>query len=71
MPLTPEDTLTQAGAEDAPESKDTEQSNSRMSGWMNSRYLKPVGAVLLALGAGYLVRFFRNRENTPERKKKA
>jgi hypothetical protein len=63
MPLTPEDTRTE---NDPAESKTDaqKQSGSRSSGLPNSKYLKPLAALLVAAGAGFLVRRWRGGKSS-------
>lgn len=69
MPLTPEETQAEARSdENAANSNQPEEPTSRFSAVVNSKYLKPVGAVLLALGAGCLIRLFSRRKNTEHKK---
>jgi hypothetical protein len=64
MPLIPDDTQPDTGSRETSASNDGEKDiSARLSALTNSKYLKPVGAALLALGAGYLVRLFRRRKS--------
>jgi len=60
MPLTPEDT--QTAAEESGTGNAEGESASRFGAVWNSKYLKPVAALLVAVGAGFLVQRLRGRK---------
>lgn len=61
MPLTPEETQADQTASESG-TRPAESSDSWWSRVMNSKYLKPVAALLVAAGAGYLVQRLRGRK---------
>lgn len=62
MPLTPEDTQTENS-----DGKSEDKSAAGVRAVLNSRYLKPVAALLVALGAGFLVQRMRGWKNVSKR----
>ncbi|HSC19677.1 MAG TPA: hypothetical protein VLC74_12270 [Rhizomicrobium sp.] len=65
MPLTPEDT--QTAAEESGTGNAEGESASRLGTVWNSKYLKPVAALLVALGAGFVVQMVRDRKRASKK----
>jgi len=66
MPLTPEGTQTETKSANS-EATAGDQSVSGVGAVLNSRYLKPAAALLVAVGAGFLVQRLRDRRDTSKK----